>query len=25
VVPSNASEIDTLMDAATYQGKVDGH
>jgi glycine cleavage system H protein len=25
VIPSNASEIDTLMDAATYQGKVDGH
>jgi glycine cleavage system H protein len=25
VVPSNASEIDTLMDSATYQGKVDGH
>jgi glycine cleavage system H protein len=25
VVPSDVSEIDTLMDAATYQGKVDGH
>ena len=25
VGPSDAKEIDTLMDAATYQGKVDGH
>jgi len=25
VVPSDVTEIDNLMDAATYQGKVDGH
>ncbi|MCX5951458.1 MAG: glycine cleavage system protein H, partial [Cyanobacteria bacterium] len=25
LVPSDVTEIDTLMDAATYQGKVDGH